>query len=323
MVTDKKFAKKAKEEDIVAVLNLLGSVYPLSKELIIEAHACAVAFDIEANEVLVEEGRICDYVYFITKGALMAYSYHKEKKITTYISVEREFVSSISGLYGKSPSLEAIIAVEPTSLLAIHTDILQQMFHKYFELNFIFRVFMEQYYKDAQQRAHIIRLGDFKERYLYVKEHKPGFIERLPLEHIASFLDMKPKTLLRIIKEAEVVAHQDDKNEHIAKELHVLMLEREAYKMKDVNLKTVAETIGTTSHKLSSLLNNYYQLSFVDFINSYRISSIKEQMAIPGNLQNYTIEALAKNAGFSSRSSFYNAFKKNVGMSPVEYTRRQ
>jgi AraC-like DNA-binding protein len=59
----------------------------------------------------------------------------------------------------------------------------------------------------------------------------------------------------------------------------------------------------------------------MDFVNTYRINHIKEQIAIPSVLHNYTIETVANNAGFSSRSAFYNAFKKNVGMSPVEYVR--
>jgi len=36
----------------------------------------------------------------------------------------------------------------------------------------------------------------------------------------------------------------------------------------------------------------------------------------------YTIEAIAKNAGFSSLTSFYNAFKKIKGCTPLEYKKQ-
>lgn len=311
--------KTAAVSDVTRVLAILNSIYPLSSALRAEAYSSMVAFELEKDDVLLEEGGICQYVYFITKGALRAYSNHKGKTITTYISIENEFVSSISGLHGVKPSKEGIVAVEPTSLIAIHSDILQAMFLKYFELNFIFRVFMEEYYRHAQERAYIIRLGDVKERYLYFVETKPGYVERLPLEHVASFLDMKPNTLLRIIKEFKMLSVKDQETELRGKLLHIYMHENEPYKDKMITLGTLAKALDTSAHKLSALLNNYYHLNFVDFINTYRINCIKEQMSVPGNLQNFTIEALAQNAGFSSRSSFYNAFKKAVGMSPVMY----
>jgi AraC-like DNA-binding protein len=62
-------------------------------------------------------------------------------------------------------------------------------------------------------------------------------------------------------------------------------------------------------------------LNFVDFINTYRINSIKEQIMQPENMQHFTIEALAYRSGFSSRSAFYKAFKKLTKASPVEFVR--
>ena len=69
------------------------------------------------------------------------------------------------------------------------------------------------------------------------------------------------------------------------------------------------------------MLNSYLNKSFIDYINQYRINWIKESLRNPEIVQNFTLEALAYSAGFSSRSAFYNAFKKLVGMSPVEYTK--
>jgi hypothetical protein len=55
--------------------------------------------------------------------------------------------------------------------------------------------------QDAQERTHIIRVGNAKERYLYFIEARHGFIDRLPIEHIASLLDMKPETIRIVIPE--------------------------------------------------------------------------------------------------------------------------
>lgn len=280
-----------------------------------------LAFRFKKGEILVEEGAVCNYMYFIKKGAISGTTTHQGKKIVTYISVENEFVSSISGLYGRDPSKEEIAAVENVSALAIHNDVLQRLFLTHFDLNFLFRVMVEQYYKDAQERTHIVRVGSAKERYLYFTQTKPGYMERLPLESIASLLDMTPLTLIKIIKQQKLLKKKDKATEAICHDLEKYIIDNQIFTDKNVSLNSLSAALGLSTHKLSSLLNNQYQQNFKDFINSYRIDRIKLQIADPVNLHNFTIESLAYDAGFASRSAFYNSFKRIVGMTPVEYVK--
>lgn len=314
--------QKAENKDIDIVIRLLNQAYPVSEPLQKEIYAHIVALKLKKGEVLIAEGDTCTHMYFILKGALTAYSTHKKKKITTYISVENEFVSSISGMHGMRPTKEGVIAVEPTSLIALPNNILLGLFEKYFEFNYVFRVLVQQYYMDAQERSHIIRVGNARERYHYFMHTKPGYIDRLPLENIASLLDMTPQTLERVKKQHALSLKKDEEAERLCRQLEEQLLQKKLYMQKDLTLQSLARAAGITSHRLSFLLNNNYQLSFVDFINSYRIKSIQEQMARPGNMRNFTIESMAYEAGFSSRSAFYNAFKKQTGTSPAEYAKK-
>jgi AraC-like DNA-binding protein len=314
---------KAHEQDIAHVIYLLNSIYPLSGALCKEFHSHLVSLELEKDAVLLAEGETSQFMYFILSGALMGYSTYKEKQIITYISVENEFVSSISGMHGMKPSREGIMAVEPTRLIALPNAILLGLFEKYFDFNYIFRVMVQQYYQDAQERAHIIRVGNAKERYLYIIQTNPGIIDRFPLENIASLLNMEPLTLARIKKQHSLSLKKDGDTEELCRQLEAYILKQKPYRQKDLKMSMMAEAVGITPHKLSSLLNNHYQVNFVDFINTYRINSIKEQMTLPQNMQHYTIESMAYEAGFSSRSAFYNAFKKLMGTSPAEFVRSQ
>ena len=168
---------RSSEEDIQRVLDIMSIVYPISPNLVKEFEAHTLALSIKKDQILFNENEVCEYIYFIKKGALMGCTTHKKKKITSYISVENEFVSSISGLHGSAHSHEYVIAVEDTDLLAIHNSELNRLFLHHFELNYIFRVILEKYYKDAQQRAHIIRVGNAKERYLYFAQTNPGLLK--------------------------------------------------------------------------------------------------------------------------------------------------
>ncbi len=313
--------QKGSQCDIDYVIQVLNYVYPISDSLRKEIEQNTVAFYFKKGEILVEENEFCNYMYFIIKGALMGRTTYKGKKIVTYMSVENEFVSSISGLYGKSISKEEISAIEDSSLIAIHNDVLQRLFVSYFDLNFLFRVMIEQYYMDAQERTHIVRVGSAKERYLYFTQTKPGYMERLPHEYIASLLDMKPLTLIKIKKQYSLSLKKDKETEELCKYIENYMIENEVFKDKNLSLNSLSNFLNLSTHQLSSLLNNQFQQKFMDFVNTYRVNHIKAQIVQPHILRNYTIETLANNAGFSSRSAFYNAFKKAVGMSPIEYAK--
>ncbi|GAA4445420.1 hypothetical protein GCM10023091_37090 [Ravibacter arvi] len=311
--------QKASREDVSYILGILGFIYPVSKELSKAFYENAVGLRVKKGNVLLNEGEHCRYMYFIKRGALMGQTSHQGKKIVTYISIDNEFVSSISGLHGAKPSKEAIIAVEDSELIAIHNDILKKLFLSHFDLNFLFRVMVEKYYSDAQERAHIIRMGNAKERYLYFMETKPGYIERLPLDLVASMLDMKLPTLQKVQKQHQLSQQRDRETEAWCQKIEDYIVRQEMYKIPDLSLKKMAEDLSIPSHKLSSIFNHSYQLTFTDFINRHRVENVQRHIADSQLMHSYTIETLAKKSGFSARSAFYNAFKKIAGMTPAQY----
>jgi AraC-like DNA-binding protein len=305
-------------EDIAHAIGLLSTQHSVCQELQEEFYQHVIAIRLEEGQHLLHQGARCHYMYLIRKGALMAYSMHKQKKITTYISVENEFVSSLSGLYGQEPSREAIVAVEPTLVLGVHTDILQGWYQRFFDLNFIIRQVYEIYYRDAQERSHVVRIGNAEERYLYFIKSKPGYIDRLPLDIVASFLDMKPETLSRIIKQKNSQM-QLQEAEGILEKLEQFLLETECFREKTLKMQDLATRLGIPTYKLSRALNTYHKKSFTEFLNHYRIAYLKTQLEKEEFRQNFTIEALALQAGFASRSGFYKAFKKIEAINPKEY----
>lgn len=305
-------------EDIAHAIGLLSTQYSVCQELQEEFYKHVMAIQLEEGQHLLHQGDLCHYMYLIRKGALMAYSMHKHKKITTYISVENEFVSSLSGLYGQEPSREAIVAVEPTLVLGVHTDILQGWYQRFFDLNFIIRKVYEGYYREAQERSHVVRIGNAEERYLYFIKTKPGYIDRLPLEIVASFLDMKPETLSRIKKRNNYQMHVHEA-EGILEKLEQSLQETECFREKTLKVHDLATRLGIPAYKLSMALNMHHKKSFKDFLNHYRIVYLKTQLEKEEFRQNFTIEALALQAGFASRSGFYKAFKKMETINPKEY----
>ncbi len=74
--------------------------------------------------------------------------------------------------------------------------------------------------------------------------------------------------------------------------------------------------MGIPSYQLSQFLNDNLGKSFTEFINSHRIEEAKK--LIQSNLE-YTLDAIGSESGFNSKSTFYGAFKRTMGMTPRTY----
>jgi AraC-like DNA-binding protein len=69
-------------------------------------------------------------------------------------------------------------------------------------------------------------------------------------------------------------------------------------------------------YQLSAFINQQYGQSFTEWINGHRIRYIRDELVNESNIEAYTLEALAKRAGFNSRSTFIAAVKKQTGQTP-------
>ncbi|WP_420573044.1 helix-turn-helix domain-containing protein [Kordia sp.] len=81
-----------------------------------------------------------------------------------------------------------------------------------------------------------------------------------------------------------------------------------------LTLNSFAKDIGTNSKYLSVVINSYKFQTFKNYVNNLRIEYIIEKLYNDKILRNYTIQAIAKEAGFSSTESFTRAFSKKTGL---------
>ncbi|MDD7914556.1 helix-turn-helix domain-containing protein [Polaribacter ponticola] len=101
--------------------------------------------------------------------------------------------------------------------------------------------------------------------------------------------------------------------------LNSVMLEKQFHKNTNVKLIDIAKELQISTHQLSQLLNDNLGKSFAFFINEYRVDEAKQ--LLKENNQ-FTLEAIGFEAGFSSKSSFYATFKKNVGQTPSAFKKQ-
>lgn len=100
-----------------------------------------------------------------------------------------------------------------------------------------------------------------------------------------------------------------------------IMDETEEVYSPEFSLERLAELVEISPRALSSVLNNHLGTTFRDLLNQYRV---RRACRLLSDIENYgylTIEAIANNVGYKSRTSLTTAFKKEIGMAPSEYQR--
>lgn len=108
-----------------------------------------------------------------------------------------------------------------------------------------------------------------------------------------------------------------EKDELIQK-VSMLMTAKERYQNDGLRLKDLALEIGVGEGHLSQVINEREGVSFNEFVNRFRIKRAKE-MLVSDIFAQYTIEAIGYEVGFGTRATFYNSFKKMVGITPTEF----
>ena len=83
----------------------------------------------------------------------------------------------------------------------------------------------------------------------------------------------------------------------------------------ELTLADLAALLNTTPHKLSEVLNSQVGQTFYDFVNGYRVREVQRRIKA-GEARALKMLALAMDAGFASKSTFNEAFKKHTRQTP-------
>ncbi|TAJ06843.1 AraC family transcriptional regulator [Marinilabiliaceae bacterium JC017] len=86
----------------------------------------------------------------------------------------------------------------------------------------------------------------------------------------------------------------------------------------DLNLRILAGLVQMKEKELSHLINHNCEMNFYTYINTFRLEEFK-RLLHSGNYDHMTLVALAQEAGFKSKTSFYDFFRKTEGLTPSQY----
>jgi len=130
---------------------------------------------------------------------------------------------------------------------------------------------------------------------------------------------------VRILSKASKIINKKVKHEESDSEkdsmsfLTHIMLHEKLFLNSEFELNELAKRSNLTLNECSRIINNSQDISVRDWVNKYRIDYFVE--TFPIKYPNLTIDAIALESGFSSRATFYRAFKKEKIVMPSDFFR--
>jgi len=108
----------------------------------------------------------------------------------------------------------------------------------------------------------------------------------------------------------------------LARRLELHMETEKPYLDCTLTLTDLGSRLRITKHQISQVINSEFEVNFYEFVNNYRIEEFKKQSLHPSN-EHLSIVGIAFEAGFNSKATFNQVFKKKEGMTPSEFVKQQ
>ena len=119
------------------------------------------------------------------------------------------------------------------------------------------------------------------------------------------------------VAECEDDGRVDDESGHLLfVDMEERIMENRLFLYPSTSVKEVAGLCGLSQAKVQQFVAKFAGCSFKDYIMRLKV---EQSVSLMKKHPEWTIEAIAKSAGFNSRNTFYQNFNRLYGMTPAQY----
>lgn len=174
------------------------SEFQLSEEEVNLVCGLAAGKEYKAHEVFFQADRVFDYFLFIEEGMIRSYRIVDGNDFTYSFFLPGEicvdFQSYLQGIQSNH-YFETLVS---TRVFRIEKKKIEALFNEYPRIERIAREMAEKAYIKAVERLKEFQTESLETRYLRLIENQEELFKAAPLQHIASYLGVKPQSLSRI-----------------------------------------------------------------------------------------------------------------------------
>jgi CRP-like cAMP-binding protein len=164
-----------------------------------EISACFEKRIVEKDEILLEEGKICRYLYFVESGLLRYFIIKDGNDITKFFTEAPYCFTSQVSFTTEKPATENIQAIERSIIWQTTLKQANALLDLKSWNTFVRKLIQEvQYY--TEEILQEIQTETAENRYKKMIETNPQLLQRVPLKYLASYFGIAPQSLSRIRK---------------------------------------------------------------------------------------------------------------------------
>ena len=153
----------------------------------------------DKKKKLVSEGEMEDYLNVVVKGLVRKYVTSSIKgEVTLQLATEGHFIQSEISFHHRVPSEVVIQTLEPTVLVSMHYERMQNAMDKVPEAEALGRtIIMQMFIKKDARYFDQLKIST-RDRFLEYMNNHPHMLQRVPQKILASYLNIKPETFSRL-----------------------------------------------------------------------------------------------------------------------------
>lgn len=149
------------------------------------------------KEFLIKAGEVENYFNFVIKGLVRKYYKKVNHEINTQISTEGQIIMSQQSFLGRMPSEYYIEAIEPSVVISIKFENLEELYGKSKKMEHLGRLVVTYMMVISDRwQMQMVKMTP-RERFLSFVAKNPELMQRVPQKYLASYLNIKPETFSR------------------------------------------------------------------------------------------------------------------------------
>lgn len=150
------------------------------------------------KDFLLTDGKICNFIAFISEGAIRHFHVKNGVEKTCDISFVNSWVTDFQSFMYGTPCIMNLQALEDTTVFVVKKEKLAALYEKCGKYETFGRLMAEQVAQRATAIAMSLSSDKPEERYLKLIQDHPDIFQRVQQKYIANFLGISPESLSRI-----------------------------------------------------------------------------------------------------------------------------